>query len=107
MDVNVEIEEIILSGIDLSPAQAELVKSTLSTELAALFTESRRDRWQQHGGLAADDVKGDPINIGTTVQPVQVGEQLAASVFQAVTGSAMYSQKSATHSSTTNLNRGQ
>ena len=94
MDVNVEIEEIVVSDIDLSPAQAEALKATVSEELTALFSRQRMADWSGIQQLSTDDFMAPAIHVDTVPRPEQIGRQLADSIFQVLTATSNANDRS-------------
>ena len=104
MDVNVEIDEIVMSDIDLSPAQAEVLRSTVSVELAAMFSRQRTQAWSGNRGLSTDDFVAPAIQLDTVPRPEQIGRQLADSIFQILNTTSNPTDRSSDDSSATQRN---
>jgi len=94
MDVNVEIEEIVVSDIDLSPAQAEALKATVSEELTALFSRQPSAAWSGIQESSIDDFIGPAIHLDKVPRPEQIGRQLADSIFQVLTATSNANDRS-------------
>ena len=95
MQINFRIENLILQGLQLSPAdQAELVAS-LQLELGRLLTmESQPPSWETLDGQ--DHLQASPIHYQSGSSPTQLGHELAVSLsnqFQAPTTASPISNK--------------
>jgi hypothetical protein len=80
MNINVQIEQLVLDGITVSPAQRPYLQAALEAELGRLLTE---------GGLAPSLARGPAlpsvvapgIQLSQTGGPGHLGRQIANAVY--------------------------
>ena len=83
MNVNVDIEQITLDGLDVSQGHADLIRSAISTELQAQLQRTPPDSLRSHVGHAADPAS-IPVNAGGDMHAF--GASLGRSIYQRVVG---------------------
>jgi len=83
MNINLHIERLILDGVNISPDQRRLLQASVETELGRLLA---------HGGLlpsfsegvALPHVSTNGIQLGDGNDPLQMGRQIARSVYRGI-----------------------
>ncbi|WP_413173208.1 hypothetical protein [Anabaena azotica] len=79
MNINLQIDRLILEGVDLSPRQRRQLQAAVETELSRLMTVNGVPARLQNGGnipkLPAS------LNITNNSQPSLMGEQIAQSIY--------------------------
>lgn len=83
MNINLHIERLVLDGVNLAAGQRHLLQASVETELTRLLTD---------GGLAPSLARGSALpklsGSGiqmTTSNPIQIGRQIAQSVYGGIT----------------------
>ncbi|MEA5513590.1 hypothetical protein [Nodularia sp. UHCC 0506] len=79
MNINLQIDRIILEGVDLSLRQRRQLQAAIETELSRLMTVNGVPQSLQNGGnipkLPAS------LNITNNFQPTLMGAQIAQSIY--------------------------
>lgn len=83
MNINLHIERLVLDGLALAPNQRQLLQASIEAELSRLLTESGLAP-QLSQGLAVPKLKTDGINFHPGSNPVQLGQEIAASVYSGI-----------------------
>ena len=76
MSIQVNIDRLILEGVDLSQRERPLLITAVETELARLLTEGGLPH---RAGVARREQSAEPIQV--TADPTQLGQQIARSVY--------------------------
>jgi hypothetical protein len=82
MNINLQIERLILEGIDFSPRQRRQLQAVVESELSRLFTEKGiPPNWQKGGNIPQL-----PINLTATTpqNPNQIGQQIAQTIYEGI-----------------------
>ena len=79
MKIHLNIERLVLQGIDLDPAQRHLLQSSLETELSRLLDTNDMAATLAVGGALAQ-LKAEAIRIVAGAGPAGLGRQIAGSV---------------------------
>ncbi len=79
MNINIQIDRLILEGINLSPSQRARLQASVEAELSLLLTVNGLPPHLQNGGniprLPAS------INITNNMNPTQMGQEIAQAMF--------------------------
>lgn len=79
--LNVQIDRLVIDGIELSHDQQRQLKAAMLSSLRHLFTEhgipEGMSSLPSASGIRADDIR----STGAAVQPSQLGEQIAGSIY--------------------------
>jgi hypothetical protein len=78
MNINLQIEKLILEGIELSPQRRQL-QAAVETELSRLCTENGLPPSLQNGGTIPKMPAN--LNITNNSNPSLMGEQIAQSIY--------------------------
>ncbi|MBD2102589.1 hypothetical protein [Leptolyngbya sp. FACHB-261] len=90
MNINLQIDRLILNGIDLSPSQRRRLQVAIEGELAHLLTVQGLPADWQAGGTIANL----PANLTVTPaqasaqDPSSLGQQIAQSIYTGLRGGA-------------------
>jgi hypothetical protein len=80
MNVNLQIERLILEGIDLSPSQRRHLQTVVATELAQLLTvQGVPAQWQAGGAIA--DLPAGKLAVTPSASPTEMGQQIAQQIY--------------------------
>ncbi|MFH7026535.1 MAG: hypothetical protein ACHBN1_14275 [Heteroscytonema crispum UTEX LB 1556] len=79
MNINLQIEKLILEGIELSPRQRRQLQAAVEVELSRLCTENGLPSSLQNGGTIPKLPAN--LNITNNSNPSQMGEQIAQSIY--------------------------
>ncbi len=80
MKVTLHIERLVLDGINVEPAQRSHLQAAVEAELGRLLAEGGVGA-DLAGGGAVPSVKAEGFQIGGEGNPVQLGRQIARSVY--------------------------
>lgn len=80
MNINLHIERLVLEGVNIEPQQRPLLRQALQTELTRLLATGGLSR-DFAGGLAVPRISTPGISLATDIHPVQLGRQIARSVY--------------------------
>lgn len=83
MNVNVDIEQITLDGLDVSPGHEDQLRSAISMELQAQLRRSSPDALRSHTWHDAE-LASIPVNSGSDVNAL--GVSLGRTIHQRVVG---------------------
>ncbi len=80
MNINLQINRLILEGIDLSPSQRALLQATVESELSRLLSVNGIPRHLEGGG----NIPKLPtsINVKNNINPRQMGQGIAQSIYR-------------------------
>jgi len=78
--IDLHIERLVLDGIDVGPAQRPHLQAAVETELGRLLAEGGIGDGLAGGG-AVPAVRAEGFQIGGEGSPVQLGRQIARSVY--------------------------
>ena len=79
MNINLQIEKLILEGVDLSPRQRRQLQAAVEAELSRLCTENGLPPSLQNSGTIPKMPAN--LNITNNSNPNQMGEQIAQSIY--------------------------
>lgn len=79
MNINLQIDRIILEGVDLSLRQRRQLQAAIETELSRLMTVNGIPGNLQNGGKIPKLLAS--LNITNNSQPTLMGEQIAQSIY--------------------------
>jgi hypothetical protein len=83
VDWNLEIGRVVIEGIELTAYQRTQLKETLEAELGRMFASGAPDGIRSVSG----NLKGEAIRLdGSKPAPVELGKQIAATVFKSLSG---------------------
>ncbi|SFE85658.1 hypothetical protein [Nitrosomonas sp. Nm166] len=82
MNINLHIERLVLDGINIGPDQKHLLHSIVTTELTRLLTEGDISP-NLAKGVAMPRISADSIQVAGN-DPVQLGQQIAQSVYEGI-----------------------
>lgn len=83
MNVRLHIEHLVLDGLPVSHAQGEQVKAAVEAELGRLLSKGGVSQ-ELASGAALRDVKASAVQSPRGISPMQLGTQIAQSVFAGV-----------------------
>jgi len=83
MNINLHIERLILDGVPFETRHSAMLQAEIKTELARLITENNVAANWQSGG-AVPSVRADAIQLTTQNSPVQLGRQIAGSIYGSI-----------------------
>jgi hypothetical protein len=87
MNIHLNIERLVLDGVDLRPGQRHLLQSALETELNGLLSPGEMAA-RLAGGWALAQISAEAIRIVAAAGPDGMGRQIAGSVFRGLIESA-------------------
>ena len=79
MNINLQINRLILEGIDLSPSQRALLQATVESELSRLLSVKGIPRHLERGGKIPK--LPTSINVKNNINPKQMGQGIAQSIY--------------------------
>jgi hypothetical protein len=80
--LNLEIDRLVIEGMELTPLQRRQLKTSLETSLDNLFTKQGIPKGIESLSSIAR-MPATPVQLTKPeVQPVQLGEQIANSIYQ-------------------------
>ena len=80
MNINLQIDRLILDGIDLTPSQRAHLQATLSAELSQLFiAQGVPSQWQNGGAIAS--LPSGKLEVSQGSDPSQMGQQIAQQIY--------------------------
>lgn len=82
MNVNLHIERLILDGLPIESRHGSTVQASIETELARLVTQG--DLASNLRGGAVPSVRADAIQLASPSTPVQLGRQIAGSIYGSI-----------------------
>lgn len=80
MNINLHIERLVLDGVNIPPGQRHLLQASVETELARLLTDGGVSP-SLAGGVALPHASANGIQLAGGNDPVQIGRQIAQSVY--------------------------
>ena len=80
MNINLHIDRLILDGVNISHNQRHLLQASVEAELGRLVMEGGVSRGLTSGG-AVPQVAATGIQLSTSNNPIQLGQQIARSVY--------------------------
>ena len=80
MNVTLHIERLILDGVNVPPGQRHLLRASVETELVRLFADGGLSP-SLSAGVALPHVSASGIQLVGGNDPVQLGQQIAQSVY--------------------------
>ncbi|SEO73192.1 hypothetical protein [Nitrosovibrio sp. Nv6] len=80
MNINLHIDRLILDGVTIPHHQRRLLQASMEAELARLLSKGGVLTGLKNGG-AIPQVPAKAIQLSASVTPVQLGRQIARSVY--------------------------
>ncbi|MGH8761966.1 MAG: hypothetical protein ACREUR_01900 [Nitrosospira sp.] len=80
MNINLHIDRLILDGVNIPHHQRHLLQASVESELTRLFTARGVPQHLASGG-ASPHVQANGINLSSGSDPVNLGHQIARSVY--------------------------
>jgi hypothetical protein len=80
MNINLQIEQIVLDGIDLGPSQRADLQAEVAAELSRLVKANGLPPHLQEGGIIP--TLSAKLNLTENLNPSQMGQQIAQSIYQ-------------------------
>ena len=80
MNINLHIDRLILDGVNIPHHQRHLLQASVKAELGRLVLEGGVSPGITNGG-AVPQVNAKRIQLGASNNPVQLGRQIARSVY--------------------------
>ena len=80
MNINLHIERLILDGVNIPPGQCHLLRASVETDLARLFADGGVSPSLSEG-VTLPHVSANGIQLAGINDPVQLGRQIAQSVY--------------------------
>jgi hypothetical protein len=77
--VSMRIDRLVIDGLDLTPAQGAAVAQSLERELRSLLRATAGNVGWSGGAMAA--AVAPTFRLPTSIQPVELGRELARSVY--------------------------
>lgn len=79
MNINIQIERLILEGVDVSPSQRVRLQAAIEAELSRLVTVNGLPSHLQAGGT----IPKLPANLSltNTTNPMQLGQEIAQAIY--------------------------
>ena len=82
MNINLQIEQIVLDGIDLGPSQRADLQREIIAELSRLVAANGLPPYLQEGGIIP--TLSTQINLNEKLNSNQMGQQIARSIYQGI-----------------------
>jgi hypothetical protein len=83
MNIALHMEQLVLTGVDLSSGQRAVLQASVEGELARLLGQGTVAP-ALGGGAMVGRLEAAPIEIGPRPDPVRLGEQIAQSLYGAM-----------------------
>ncbi len=83
MNININIERLVLDGIDLKPGQGRVLKAAVEAELSALLRDGAIAPELRTGG-AYPGVNADSIQMSAKPEAAELGGQIARAVYSGI-----------------------
>lgn len=80
MNIDLQIEQIVLDGIDLGPSQRADLQGEVAAELSRLVAANGLPPHLQEGGIIP--TLSTQVNLNEELNPNQMGQQIAQSIYQ-------------------------
>lgn len=84
MNVHVNIDRIILDGINLSPEDRPILQAAIESELKNLI--AAQGVWSQWSARAMPRQSASAITVKDSINPIELGQQIAFSVVGGLQG---------------------
>lgn len=81
MDINLNIDQLVLEGITLSPRERRQLQAAVETELGRLITENGLASYLHSNGTVPS-LNPDAIQVAANPNPAQLGTQIAHAVYR-------------------------
>lgn len=81
MSINMNIERLVLDGIEIPPHQRPALQAAVECELASLLVENGIARRWGSGG-AVPRLSADTIQLQEGATPEELGRQIAQSIYE-------------------------
>jgi hypothetical protein len=85
MNINLQIERLIIDGLNLAPGHGARVKATVETELSRLLTARGLPQGLQNGAVLPN-VRPASIQVSAGSNPLSMGRQIARAVYGSISG---------------------
>lgn len=80
MNINLQIERLILDGVNLSPSQRRHLQAAVEAELSHLFNvQGVPEQWQQGGAIAA--LPAGNLEVVQGAPPAEMGQKIAQQIY--------------------------
>jgi hypothetical protein len=83
LNINLNIERLVLDGLDIGSGQGAQVKAAVEAELSRLLTDGGIASCLQGGG-AVLSLRPDSIQLASGANPQQLGQQIAGAVYRGI-----------------------
>lgn len=80
MNINLQIERLVLDGLDIAPEQRPVLQAAVEGELSRLLTE-RGLSPDLSQGVAVPRLSASAMQLTSTSSPTELGQQIAQSVY--------------------------
>ena len=87
--MKIGVDRLILEDLDLSPSQRALLQTTFESELSRLLAVQGVPQHLEHGGKIPKLLTS--LNVADNMNPRQMGQGIAQSIFKAMQSSAGHS----------------
>lgn len=87
MKIDLQIERLVLEGVDVTPTQREVLGSAFVSELSKLV-EAGGLKQELANGVMVPSVKANEMRLVTPLDAVRTGEQIARAVYTGIGGDA-------------------
>jgi hypothetical protein len=81
--IHLYIDRLILDGLPIERTQASHIQMAIEAELTRLLVENGLSQ-SLHGGVAVPSVRANAIQVTTGNNPVQMGNQIAQSIYSGI-----------------------
>jgi hypothetical protein len=85
MKIQIHIERLVLDGLPLEKRHGREVRAAVERELTRLLAANGLGREWRSGG-AVPRLRADSIQLANDIQPNQIGQQIARSVYSEIGG---------------------
>ncbi len=82
MDINLNIDQLVLEGITLSPRERRQLQASVETELGRLITENGLVSYLQSNSTNVSSLSTGAIQVTGNPNPAQLGTQIAHAVYR-------------------------
>lgn len=83
MKINVQIERLILDGINIPPHQRPVLQAAVESELARLLAADGLNP-ELSAGAATPSLNAAPVQMATNNNPERFGQQIAQAVYKRI-----------------------
>ncbi len=82
MDINLNIDQLVLEGITLSPRERRQLQASVETELSRLITENGLASYLHSNNTNVSSLSTGAIQVAANPNPAQLGTQIAHAVYR-------------------------